>query len=681
MGKFLVYLSAVLIILLGIPNMAFCIEYINDKTIVRGSPNQLEKEELSSDFGYKITYNLNDGVLSKDNKTIYGLFTPDFTLNNPTKDGYEFIGWTGSNGEIPQLKVTICSGSSSNLEFTANFVLILETPQVEINDNIMSWNAVDNATGYVININGIDRVTTSDLEYNLFDLKNYYIPGNNIIKLKALAQYNTDKYFYSEYSNVIAYTASQLNKPVISINEFNISWDAVKNANEYLVVVGGSEIKTTETSINLLNYQTYISQTGSTPIRVQAVADYSSQYISSSFSDIKYFNTPTLNNVELSLENNILSWTYDENVEYYELYLNGGLCKTIYGLNQIDTMLFASTMQNGNNGFYIMAYAPGYISNKSNTIAYQFVNVAELENLTLEADFSRTSDTYTLDSTNYLDYIQSNTIWFYTNGTYKNFDSYEPYGPDSSEFDNNGCIQVLNYLLDFDRDLYSLRFVGNDPVQAMFEILSIINDNYINGKTTSTINLSGLIKFKIKSTGNYYTPNNISIKIHYSNMFTNSTFKENCVNYLSDFSTNHNISTTYNIISGTNKIDYSSITIKLETVDGSFVYVEYSTHKSFGGYRLNDDSVTENELVNLTSNNKYKLSNGFYFTVNIIELINKIKNTVDSEILNYIASANWTGETLEDIDINDIISVNYEDGTKVTFNYDLKVKYYIFTLY
>ena len=44
---------------------------------------------------YAITYNLNGGTAT--NPTIYNERTETFTLNNPTKSGSTFLGWTGSN--------------------------------------------------------------------------------------------------------------------------------------------------------------------------------------------------------------------------------------------------------------------------------------------------------------------------------------------------------------------------------------------------------------------------------------------------------------------------------------------------------------------------------------------------------------------------------------------------------
>ena len=69
---------------------------------------------------YTISYTLNGGALLSENKTEYCVTTETFTLNNPTKTGYTFTGWTGSNGSTPQPSVSIAKGSTGNKAYTAN---------------------------------------------------------------------------------------------------------------------------------------------------------------------------------------------------------------------------------------------------------------------------------------------------------------------------------------------------------------------------------------------------------------------------------------------------------------------------------------------------------------------------------------------------------------------------------
>ena len=74
------------------------------------------------DLNYSITYNLNGGTMNGQ-KTVYNADTETFTLPTPTKNGYTFKGWTGSNGTTPQTTVTIAKGSSGNKSYTANWTL------------------------------------------------------------------------------------------------------------------------------------------------------------------------------------------------------------------------------------------------------------------------------------------------------------------------------------------------------------------------------------------------------------------------------------------------------------------------------------------------------------------------------------------------------------------------------
>ena len=69
---------------------------------------------------YTISYTLNGGSVST-NPTSYTIATNTITLNNPTKDGYTFKGWTGSNGNTPQTSVQIAKGSTGNKTYTANW--------------------------------------------------------------------------------------------------------------------------------------------------------------------------------------------------------------------------------------------------------------------------------------------------------------------------------------------------------------------------------------------------------------------------------------------------------------------------------------------------------------------------------------------------------------------------------
>ena len=70
---------------------------------------------------YTIGYDLAGGTVLEGNPTTYNIETEEFTLKNPERVGYIFLGWTGFNGDKPEKKVTISKGSHGNREYTANW--------------------------------------------------------------------------------------------------------------------------------------------------------------------------------------------------------------------------------------------------------------------------------------------------------------------------------------------------------------------------------------------------------------------------------------------------------------------------------------------------------------------------------------------------------------------------------
>ncbi|MBR1628179.1 MAG: InlB B-repeat-containing protein, partial [Lachnospiraceae bacterium] len=69
---------------------------------------------------YNITYILNGGINASDNPTEYTTGTA-VTLKAPTKTGYTFKGWSGSNGSVPEKNVTISASETGDKNYSANW--------------------------------------------------------------------------------------------------------------------------------------------------------------------------------------------------------------------------------------------------------------------------------------------------------------------------------------------------------------------------------------------------------------------------------------------------------------------------------------------------------------------------------------------------------------------------------
>ena len=88
---------------------------------------------------YTISYNLNGGAISGQ-PTSYNVESNEITLPTPTKKGYTFTGWTGSNGTTPQTTVKIPKGSTGNKSYTANWTVTNYTITYNLNGGTITGN-------------------------------------------------------------------------------------------------------------------------------------------------------------------------------------------------------------------------------------------------------------------------------------------------------------------------------------------------------------------------------------------------------------------------------------------------------------------------------------------------------------------------------------------------------------
>ena len=135
---------------------------------------------------YSITYTLNGSTVTS-NPTSYNIETTTFTLNNPTKTGYTFTGWTDDNG-VTSMNMSVFQGATGNLSFTANWVVHKLTVNYYSNyateanfaDNYELLNEVSKDVNVLVH----SREFKYDTEYNT-GLHNYSESGN-VLYMKRL---------------------------------------------------------------------------------------------------------------------------------------------------------------------------------------------------------------------------------------------------------------------------------------------------------------------------------------------------------------------------------------------------------------------------------------------------------------------------------------------------------------
>ena len=124
---------------------------------------------------YQITYQgledatFDDGAV---NPTEYTIETGDITLNNPTKEGFVFAGWTGSNGTTPSKTVTIAQGSTGNKTYVANWT----TPTVYCTVTFHNNNGTDDTKEKVVKGGTVAQPT--DVAKDGYKLDGWYTNSN-----------------------------------------------------------------------------------------------------------------------------------------------------------------------------------------------------------------------------------------------------------------------------------------------------------------------------------------------------------------------------------------------------------------------------------------------------------------------------------------------------------------------
>ena len=126
--------------------------YTQTITISQGSTGDRSYVANFTPTSYTITYNLNDGTNNANNRATYTIEDTPFTIEEATKQGYTFNGWTGDGYSTPTTPITIAAGSTGNKTFTASWTVI-------------SYNVTFDATDYTIENYGSSTINGGSTSY------------------------------------------------------------------------------------------------------------------------------------------------------------------------------------------------------------------------------------------------------------------------------------------------------------------------------------------------------------------------------------------------------------------------------------------------------------------------------------------------------------------------------------
>ena len=118
----------------------------NPGDLITDTNDNVQLNALWEAIEYTLSYELDGGTAT--NPSTYTIENNDFTLNKPSKDGYYFTGWTGSNGNTPQTDIVISKGTTGNKTYNANYAQYSQASLRTFNptDSHVSW-SFNTATG------------------------------------------------------------------------------------------------------------------------------------------------------------------------------------------------------------------------------------------------------------------------------------------------------------------------------------------------------------------------------------------------------------------------------------------------------------------------------------------------------------------------------------------------------
>lgn len=118
---------------------------------------------------FLIEYSLDGGTVTYPNPTSYKITDASFTLNNPTKENYTFLGWTGTGLSSITQTAIIPNGSYGNRSYTAHWQPMF----VEISFCVDGINLISNT----LTINRGEAISAPSINSSQYGMSGYSVNG------------------------------------------------------------------------------------------------------------------------------------------------------------------------------------------------------------------------------------------------------------------------------------------------------------------------------------------------------------------------------------------------------------------------------------------------------------------------------------------------------------------------
>ncbi len=206
------------------------------------------------------------------------------------------------------------------------FKVLGKTSNLKYSEGSLSWDQVENATQYIVEMNG--KVVKSDVKVTEYL---YNTPGKVSIRVKAAGPTNE---YYSYWSDVYEITILETPKNISYDGKTGlITWEKVNNSTGYTIKINNDEFSTD------INSFTYAALDEDFEVSVKARGNNISNYFDSVYSEkVKYLFLDSV--VGYQVKDGILTWDSVKNADGY--YLKDG--NTVHTLTKNEyTNLIAGT--------------------------------------------------------------------------------------------------------------------------------------------------------------------------------------------------------------------------------------------------------------------------------------------------------------------------------------------------
>ena len=140
---------------------------------------------------YQIDYTLDGGSNDSNNPSYYTI-DDDVTLVAPTKPGYVFLGWTGSNCDVPQIEVSFSGATLSDLEYVANWELGVFTVDYILNGGT---NSAKNPTEITI----LDEFELKEASRTGYTFDSWYLDEDFTLPISSLTNITSDITLFARF--------------------------------------------------------------------------------------------------------------------------------------------------------------------------------------------------------------------------------------------------------------------------------------------------------------------------------------------------------------------------------------------------------------------------------------------------------------------------------------------------